>query len=78
MEYNYTTTEVVTVKHDEYRDLLTQSANYAMLKDVIKAGIQLDYREELTIAQTTIDVVLKYVLGVAYEPTIEALKNKED
>lgn len=78
MEYNYTTTEVVTVKHDEYRDLLTQSANYAMLKDVIKAGIQLDYREELTIAQTTIDVVIKYILGGAYDATREALKAKED
>lgn len=78
MEYNYATTEVVTVKHDEYRDLLTQAANYAMLKDVIKAGVQLDYREELSIAQTTIDVVLKYILGEGYEPTIDALKAKED
>ena len=78
MEYNYSTTEVVTVKHDEYRDLLTQAANYAMLKDVIKAGIQLDYREELTIAQTTIDVVIKYILGGAYDATIDALKAKED
>lgn len=78
MEYNYGTTEVVTVKHDEYRDLLTQAANYAMLKDVIKAGIQLDYREELTIDQTTIDVVLKYIIGTAYDATINALKVKED
>ena len=78
MEYNYGTTEVVTVKHDEYRDLLTQAANYAMLKDVIKAGVQLDYREELSISQTTIDVVLKYILGEGYEPTINALKDKED
>ena len=78
MEYNYTTTEVVTIKHDEYRDLLTQAANYVMLKDVIKAGVQLDYREELSIAQTTIDVVLKYILGEGYEPTIDALKDKEE
>ena len=78
MEYNYSTTEIVTVKHDEYRDLLTQAANYAMLKDVIQAGIPLDYREELTIAQTTIDVVIKYILGGAYDATINALKDKED
>lgn len=78
MEYNYSTTEIVTVKHDEYRDLLTQAANYAMLKDVIKAGVQLDYREELTIAQTTIDVVIKYILGGAYDATIDAIKAKED
>lgn len=68
----------VNITLDEYRHLLAQTANYAMLRDVIKAGVQLDYRNELTISQTTIDVVLKYVLGVAYEQTIEALKAKED
>lgn len=72
------TNDCVTITLDEYRHLLAQTANYAMLRDVIKAGVQLDYRNELTISQTTIDVVLKYVLGVAYEQTIEALKSKED
>ena len=70
--------EHVRIALAEYRDLLTQAANYAMLKDVIKAGIQLDYREELTIAQTTIDVVIKYILGSAYDATINALKDKEE
>lgn len=68
----------VDITLEEYRHLLAQSANYAMMKDVIKAGVQLDYREELTISQTTIDVLLKYILGDGYEPTIEALKAKED
>lgn len=68
----------VNITLDEYRHLLAQAANYAMLRDVIKAGVQLDYRNELTISQTTIDVVLKYVLGAAYDATIEALKSKED
>lgn len=66
--------EHVCIQLDEYRDLLVQAANYAMLKDVIKAGAKLGYSDELTIGQATIDVVLKYILGAAYEPTIEALK----
>lgn len=72
------TNDRVNIALDEYRGLLTQAANYAMLKDVIGAGVQLDYREELSISQTTIDVVLKYVLGGAYDATREALKAKED
>ena len=68
----------VNIALDEYRGLLTQAANYQMLKDVLGAGVQLDYREELSIAQTTIDVVLKYILGGAYDATREALKAKED
>ena len=71
-------TGIVTIKIGEYRGLLTQAANYQMLKDVIKAGVRLSYGNELTIAQSTIDVLLKYVLGDAYAPTIEALKDKED
>ena len=72
------TNDRVNIALDEYRGLLTQAANYAMFKDVIKAGIQIDYREELTISQTTIDVVLKYILGGAYDATADALKAKED
>lgn len=72
------TNDRVNIALDEYRGLLTQAANYAMLKDVIKAGIQLDYREELSISQTTIDVVIKYILGGAYDAAIDALKVKED
>lgn len=68
------TKEHVCIQLGEYRELLTQAANYAMLKDVIKAGAKLGYAGELTIGQATIDVVLKYILGAAYEPTIEALK----
>ena len=66
--------EHVCIQLDEYRDLLVQAANYAMLQDVIKSGVKLGYAEELTIGQATIDVVLKYILGAAYEPPIEALK----
>lgn len=72
------TNDRVTIALDEYRGLLTQAANYQMMKDVIKAGVQLDYREELSISQTTIDVILKYILGGAYDATREALKAKED
>lgn len=68
----------VTVTLGEYRTLLSQTANYAMIREVIKAGVKLGYSNELTISQATIDVVLKYILGTAYEPTIEALKAKED
>ena len=70
--------EHVRIQLGEYRELLANAANYAMLQDVIKAGVQLDYREELSIAQTTIDVVLKYILGGAYDATREALNAKED
>lgn len=66
--------DYVSIQLSEYRELLAQAANYAMLKDVIKAGAKLGYAGELTIGQATIDVVLKYILGAAYEPTIEALK----
>lgn len=68
----------VSITLEEYRKLLQFAANYVMLQDVIKAGVRLSYASELTISQTTIDVVLKYILGPAYEPTIEALKAKED
>lgn len=66
--------EHVRIALAEYRDLLAQAANYAMLRDVIKAGVKLGYAGELTIGQATIDVVLKYILGGAYDATIEALK----
>lgn len=66
--------EHVRIQLGEYRELLANAANYAMLQDVIKAGVKLGYAGELTIGQATIDVVLKYILGAAYEPTIEALK----
>lgn len=72
------TTGIVTITADEYRNLLTQAANYEMIKDVMKAGVKLGYAGELTIAGATIDVLLKYVLGDAYAPTIDALKAKED
>lgn len=68
------TAEHVCIQLNEYRELLVQAANYAMLQDVIKAGVKLGYADELTIGQATIDVILKYILGGAYEPTIEALK----
>lgn len=68
------TEEHVCIQLNEYRELLVQAANYAMLQDVIKAGVKLGYAGELTIGQATIDVVLKYILGSAYEQTIEALK----
>lgn len=68
------TEEHVCITLAEYRELLVQAANYAMLQDVIKAGVKLGYAGELTIGQATIDVVLKYILGDAYAPTIEALK----
>lgn len=68
------TNDRVIITLDEYRKLLQLSANYAMLNDVIKAGAKLGYAGELTISQATIDVVLKYILGDAYAPTIEALK----
>ena len=70
--------EHVRIQLGEYRELLTNAANYAMLKDVIKAGAKLGYAGELTIGQATIDVVLKYILGGAYDATIDALKAKED
>lgn len=66
--------EHVRIQLGEYRELLANAAHYAMLQDVIKAGVKLGYAGELTIGQATIDVVLKYILGAAYEPTIEALK----
>lgn len=73
------TNDRVSITLDEYRDLLSQLANYAMLKEVIKAGVRLSYsNDDLTLDQTTIDVVLKYILSEAYTPTIEALKAKED
>lgn len=66
--------EHVRIQLGEYRELLANAANYAMLQDVIKAGVKLGYAGELTIGQATIDVVLKYILGGAYDATIEALK----
>lgn len=66
--------EHVCIELGEYRELLTQAANYAMLQEVIKAGVKLGYAGELTIGQATIDVVLKYILGGAYDATIDALK----
>lgn len=69
--------EYVRIQLGEYRELLANAANYAMLQDVIKAGIKLGYAGELTVSQSTIDVILKYILGGAYEPTIDALKSKE-
>lgn len=66
--------EHVRIQLGEYRGLLANAANYAMLQDVIKAGVKLGYAGELTVSQATIDVVLKYILGSAYEQTIEALK----
>lgn len=68
------TKEHVRIQLGEYRELLANAANYAMLKDVIRAGVKLGYAGELTVSQAAIDVVLKYILGTAYEPTIEALK----
>lgn len=67
----------VRISLEEYRALLSQAANYAMLLDVIKAGVKLGYAQELTIAQSAIDVILKYVLGAAYGETVEALKSEE-
>lgn len=72
------TNDRVTITLNEYRQLLSQTADYAMIREVIKAGVKLGYADELTVSQATIDVILKYILGGAYEPTIEALKAKED
>lgn len=70
--------EHVCITLDEYRTLLSQTADYAMIREIIKAGVKLGYAGELTVSQSIIDVVLKYILGGAYDATIDALKAKED
>lgn len=68
----------ITITVDEYRDLLTSAANYAMLRDVIKAGVSKRYDGGVGINPATESVVARYVLGEDYAPTVEALKARED
>lgn len=68
----------ITVSVSEYRELLKNAASYAMLADVLKTGAELNYRGGLTLNTNTAEVIMKYVLGDAYQATIEALKEEEE
>ena len=74
---NNTITGTVTINVDEYRNLLTAAANYAMLRDVIKTGVTTLYSGALGLDSAAENVVVRYVLGDDYAATVEALKARE-
>ena len=71
---NNNTNGTVTIDVNEYRNLLTAAANYAMLRDVIAQGVTNLYGGALGINSSAEAVIVRYVLGDDYAATLEALK----
>ena len=70
---------MVAISVEEYRNLLSKVAGYETLKEVIKAGVHLSFIHdgELSMDSSAEDIILKFVLGDAYQATVSALKDAE-